>query len=194
MIYDTTKASADSESASGRFVLRIEPGLHAALRRNARDAGISLNELCARKLRVPLRGFGGPGENALAKAADLLGEALLGVVAFGSWARNELAQESDVDLLVIIDEKVDISRQLYRDWDEAPVFWNGHPVEPHFVNLPPQGASFSGTWADVALDGVILFEKELVVSQLLVEIRHEIVSGHIVRRRLHGQSYWVEAA
>jgi hypothetical protein len=191
---DTTKTSSDYGSASGRFVLRINPGLHAALRQNARDAGISLNELCARKLGMPLRGFVGPGENAVAKAAGLLGDALLGVVGFGSWARLELAQESDVDLLVIIDDEVGISRQLYRDWDEAPVFWNGHPVEPHFVNLPRPGATFSGTWAEVALDGVILFERELLVSRLLMEIRHKIVSGHIVRRRLHGQSYWVEAA
>jgi hypothetical protein len=185
---------SESGPASGRFVLRIDPRLHAELRKAARVEGISLNEHCARKLALPAaRGFE-PGAEATAKAVQLLGDALLGVVAFGSWARGELSERSDIDLLVIVDEKVKIGRGLYRAWDERPVLWNGHSVEPHFVHLPEAGAPLSGTWAEVAVEGIVLYDPDMLVSQTLVRVRQKIASGQIVRRRLHGQSYWVEAA
>lgn len=191
---DTTEEQRDSNPASGRFLLRIDPGLHAALREAAREAGASLNEYCARKLALPTGSMAGPASEAVTRAAALVGDALLGVVAFGSWARHELAQSSDVDLMVIVDREFEIDRELYRRWDEASLTWNDHPVEPHFLHLPQPGARTSGMWAEVAVDGVVLFERGLTVSRRLVELRHKVVSGGIVRRRSHGQSYWVEVA
>ncbi len=172
----------------------MEPGLHAALRQAAQEADVSLNEYCARKLALPAKSLAASGGDATARAAGLLGDALIGVVAFGSWARQELAQNSDVDLLIVVDDEVPIGRWLYHEWDESPISWNGHPLEPHFVHLPRPGVRTSGIWPEVALEGVVLFEQDLVVSRLLVGIRRQIASGQIVRRRVHGQPYWVEAA
>ena len=191
---DTIKRRGDSIPASGRFILRIDPGLHAALREAAREAGVSLNEYCARKLALPAGSVAGPASHAVARAATLVGDALLGVVAFGSWARQELAQSSDVDLMIVVDGAYEIDRAVYRRWDEAPLTWNDHPVEPHFVHLPQQGTRISGTWAEVAMDGVVLFERGLTVSRRLVELRRRIASGGLAHRRSHGQSYWVEVA
>lgn len=191
---DTTNNITTSEAASGRFVLRIDPGLHAALRQCAQEAGVSLNEFCSQKLTLPATGIAGPGAEATAKAAALVRDALVGVVVFGSWARNEMAQESDVDLLIVVDKRIQINRSLYRKWDEAPLHWDGHLIEPHFVHLPKPGAPTSGTWADVAVEGMVLYERDLIVSRMLVELRQRIVSGQIVRRRVHGQPYWTEAA
>lgn len=190
---DTTEKLDASTRPSGRFILRIDPGLHAALREAARTSGTSLNEYCARKLAAPMSGVVGPGGEAVARAAAIVGDALLGVVAFGSWARRELGQRSDVDLLVVVADEVEIGRWLYRKWDEAPLSWDGYRVEPHFVHLPRTGARMSGTWAEVATDGVVLFDRGLTVSKSLVEVRRLVASGRIVRRRVHGQSYWVEA-
>jgi hypothetical protein len=191
-VSDTTQDQGDANRASGRFVLRIDPGLHAALRAAARNVETSLNEYCARKLALPTGSVAGPASEAVTRAAALVGDALLGVVAFGSWARRELAQTSDVDLMIIVDQRFDIDREIYRRWDVAPLRWNDHPVEPHFVHLPRPGARISGTWAEVAVDGVVLFERGLTVSRRLVELRQKVVSGGVVRRRSHGQSYWVE--
>jgi len=182
------------EQPSGRFVLRLDPGLHAALRQAARAYGSSLNEYCARRLALPVAGLVGPAGVGVARAAALAGESLLGVVAFGSWARGEAGVRSDVDLLVVVERRVEIGRRLYQQWDEAPVSWNGHRVEPHFVHLPEHGARLSGLWAEVATDGLVLFDRGLVVSRLLVAYRHEIMTGRLVRRTVHGQTYWVEAA
>jgi hypothetical protein len=131
---------------------------------------------------------------AVSRAVGLVGESLVGVVAFGSWARQEMAEESDVDLLIIVDPRQEIDRGLYRSWDESPLFWNGHRLEPHFVHLPEAGSRLSGLWAEVSVDGVVLFDRDLSVSQRLVEFRREIASGRIHRRHSHGQPYWVGAA
>ena len=146
--------------ASGRFVLRLDPGLHASLRRAAREAGISLNDYCARKLTAPSANLGSfpDAGAAVDKAARIAGEHLVGVAVYGSWSRGTLLASSDVDLLIVVDSELALTRQLYRLWDDAPLDWNGHTVEPHFVHLPGSDETVGGLWAEVALDGIVLFE------------------------------------
>lgn len=131
---------------------------------------------------------------AVERAAAVAGASLLGVAVFGSWARGTLGDRSDVDLLIVLDGTVAVGRDLYRAWDRAPLSWDGHPVEPHFVQLPAPGAPLSSVWAEVAVDGTVLFERDFAVSRHLVGIRQAITAGRIVRRVIHGQPYWVEAA
>lgn len=172
----------------------MDPGLHAALREAAREAGVSLNAYCVRKLAAPAGDIAGPAADAVERAAALFGDSLVGLVIYGSWARDELAEGSDVDLLVIVDRRVAITRELYRRWDASPLRWDSLLVEPHFVHLPDRAARISSTWAEIALDGVVLFERGGDVSRLLVQLRRKIVAGELVQRRIHGQTYWVEAA
>lgn len=186
-----TIPSGALRKASGRFVVRLDPGLHSRLREEARDAGISLNDLCVRKLSPPGASLPGPAQAAVRRAADVAGNALLGVVAFGSWARGEMVDTSDVDVLLILDGTQEIHRDLYRSWDETPVSWDGRPVNPAFVHLPPPDAPMSGFWAEVAVDGIVIYERDLLVSNRLAEFRREIASGTIERRHSHGHPYWV---
>ncbi|MCY3700296.1 MAG: toxin-antitoxin system HicB family antitoxin [Gemmatimonadetes bacterium] len=190
MSYDTTGKS----DPSGRFVLRIDPGLHGALRTAARAASLSLNEYCARKLASPGAAPDPEASALIERAARLLGESLIGVVAFGSWVRGESGAASDFDVLLIAEERLPITRELYGRWDREPVLhWRGHEVEPHFVHLPPEGAVPSGTWAEAATDGRVLHERGWSVSERLADIRRMISAGRISRRLLHGQPYWVRA-
>ena len=153
-----------------------------------------MNEYCARKLAPPTSDLPASAVEAVVKAEAVVGDALVGVVAFGSWARGELAQSSDVDLLIIVEDDLEIVRWMYREWDEDPLLWASHRVEPHFVHLPRPDAAMSGLWAEVATDGVVLFERRLAVSSRLVWLRQQIVAGRMSRRQIHGQSYWVEVA
>ncbi|MFQ5670910.1 MAG: toxin-antitoxin system HicB family antitoxin [Acidobacteriota bacterium] len=180
---------------SGRFLLRIDPGLHALLRRTAHEEGLSLNDYCARKLAAPMGNFpiGGGLGSAVERAAALLAEDLTGVLAFGSWARGELVDGSDVDLLVVVEPRVRLSPRLYRSWDEEPVRWEGHPLEPQFAHLPDPGETVAGIWAEVAIDGILLFDRGQRISSRLVAIRRDILSGRILRRSSHGQPYWVRS-
>jgi predicted nucleotidyltransferase len=180
--------------ASGRFVLRLPPGLHEALRLAARNAGLSLNEYCVRRLASSPSSLAATAADAVTKALALGGGRVVGLAVFGSWARRELRPESDVDLLVVLPSEVEITRRLYQDWDSAPVRWGSNPVEPHFVHLPAPHEGISGLWAEVAMDGIVLFERDLELSRHLVAVRHRILEGGWVRRVAHGQPYWVEVA
>ena len=188
---DTTVESGESRSPSGRFVLRIDPGLHGSLREAARSAGTSLNEYCARKLASPGVWLDEDASAIVERAASILGEALVGIVAFGSWVRGQHDATSDFDVLLIAADDLAISRQLYRCWDDAPgLSWQGLDVEPHFVHLLPEGEVPSGLWGEIATDGVILFERGFEVSTRLAKVRRRIADGDIVRRFAQGQPYW----
>lgn len=179
-----------------RFLLRLPTGLHSALKAAAAEAGVSLNDYCVHKLAAPvgdlarLRG----GTDAVLRASALFGERLVGVVAFGSWARGRASEGSDLDLLVVVEDGVPLTRSLYRKWDEQPIVWDARRVEPHFVHLPRPGVVVAGVWPEVALDGIVLFERSLRVSLRLSEVRRDIVEGRIVRKIAHGQPYWALVA
>jgi hypothetical protein len=182
--------------ASGRFVLRMHPELHEALRKAADSLGMSLNDYCTRKLAAPV---GNPAvlngaTGSIARAAELFGADLLGIVVFGSWVRDELTDRSDVDLLVVLESRLPLTRSLYRTWDQAPVTWENRPVEPHFVHLPAPGERVGGIWAEAALEGVVLLETGLRLSSRLSLIRRDIVCGRIVRGLAHGHPYWKKEA
>jgi len=189
---DTNKAQ---RQPSGRFVLRIDPLVHAALRAAAEAAGMSLNEYCARKLVATSANLGtNAAATAIERAAEMFGASLVGVAVFGSWARDELSETSDVDLLVVLDETAPITRELYRRWDEAPLCWEGRPLEPQFVNIGGAARRPAGLWAEVAVDGIVLFERGFQLSKRLACLRRDIAAGRLVRRVVSGQPYWVEAA
>ncbi len=166
------------------------------LRRAAAESRLSLNDYCARKLAAPLGNLAAVADasRTVSRSAELFGDHLIGVAAFGSWVRREAVEGSDIDVLVVVDQDVAITRGLYRMWDEEPIRWEGRPTEPHFVQLPPPGTIAAGLWAEVALDALVLFERGLALSAHLARVRRDIVAGRIVRRTVHGQPYWMEAA
>ena len=71
--------------------------------------------------------------------------------------------------------------------------WQGRPVDPHFVH-PPDEKVASGLWGEVAVDGIVLFERNWRLSAHLARVRRAIAEGKLVRRLVHGQPYWTEAA
>lgn len=181
---------------SGRFLLRIEPRLHASLQASARAAGLSLNEYCRRSLASPgsSPGAGRPASDVVERAASLFAGALVGVLLYGSHARGEAETTSDVDVLIVVDRSVNITRGLYRRWDESPVSFEGRPVDPHFAHLPEATERASGLWAELALDGIVIFERGLELSRALVRIRREVAAHGLLRRVVHGQPYWTTRA
>ena len=181
-------------SKSGRFLLRVPPAVHAVLETSARDAGLSLNEYCVRRLAAggPGAVADGAGADVVARAAAIAGSALIAVLLHGSLARDEAAAASDADILVVVEPHVALRRSLYRAWDAHPVRWRDRRVDAHFVH-PPGGDALSGLWAEAALDGVVLFERGRQVSAHLARVRRAMADGRLVRRLVHGQPYWTTA-
>ena len=187
-----TIPKSSPRAASGRFVLRIDPALHASLRDAARAVDTSLNRYCAGKLASPAPILDHEATAIVHRARAILGESLLGVVAFGSWTRGDESPSSDLDILLVADDRVSVSRDLYRNWDAEPgLSWHGHPVSPHFAHLRPDFEPVSGFWAEVALDGLVVFDPEWVVSRHLVALRRRISEGEIEQRVAGGRAYWV---
>lgn len=186
---DTTKRQ---RPPSGRFIVRVYPELHASLRDAARAAGISLNRYCARKLSAPAPTLDGDAAAIVRRGRAILDDSLLGIVAFGSWTRGDESPSSDLDFLLVADDRVRISRDLYREWEaEPPLSWHGHRVSPHFAHMRPSCDPVSGFWAEVALDGLVVLDPEWFVSRYLVTLRRRISDGEIVRRVVGGRAYWV---
>jgi hypothetical protein len=181
---------------SGRFLLRVQKTVHARLQKAARVLGLSLNEYCARRLGVP--GAAVLIEKGAAAAVEWplaqFGDGLVGVLVYGSYVRGDATPASDVDLLVVVSPSVPLTRALYRAWDTDPPLWAERTLDPHFVHLPLDGPTASGAWCEAAIDGVVLFERDGVVTRHLAAVRGDIAAGRLVRRSAHGQPYWTKAA
>ena len=94
----------------------------------------------------------------------------------------------------MLDRRVPLTRALYRAWDAEPAAWDGRPIEVHLAHEPAADAAPSGLWAEVALDGLVLYERGHQLSAALTRIRREIAAGRSVRRVAQGQPYWTREA
>lgn len=150
-----------------------------------------MNEYCVSRLSArSVRAAEADAAAAVRWAADAFGDALIAVAVYGSWARGETTKDSDVDLLVVLDEALPVTRKLYRACDAVGLTWDGRPVQSQLLHLPPSGVVVGGLWAEVALEGIVLWERGVQLSRRLMGVRRDIVEGRVVRRTAHGQSYW----
>lgn len=185
------KATATSHH---RVLLRLPAALHGNLAAEAAEAGLSFNEYCVRRLAGggARRGFdAGP---TLAHARRIIGKHYLGAILHGSWARGDARDGSDIDVLVVVDRRVALSRALYATWDESAPSPHDRNVDVHFVHLPADTLRPGAVWCEAALDGVVLDDPSGGIARALYDVRRSIAEGRVVRRSLHGQFYWTSAA
>lgn len=179
-----------------RFVLRLPSWLHQDLTSRAAAHALSLNEYCVRKLGGPEPlGIAHPDALDLRARADAVtGHRLVGIIVHGSWARGEARTTSDVDVLVVVERQLRLTRALYRAWDLAPLRWEGRAVDAHFVHLPEDAPRAGGVWCEVAVGGTVVYEADGRIQRALGEIRRAVADGRLVRKLVHGQPYWTVAA
>lgn len=151
---------------------------------------MSMNEYCVQRISSPASdGDAGP---VIADAEAMFGRDLVGVIEYGSVARGEAAVDSDTDLLLVLDRRVPLTRDLYRQWDAQTRIAGQRAVDAHFTYLPVNRTT-GGIWAEAAIDGRVLFERDCLVSTALSSIRNDIADGRLCRRSVHGQTYWTAA-
>jgi len=179
---------------TGRFLLRIPTDLHDRLRRDAARRDLSLNALCTEILQGATRtgAAGGTSRGAdpswVQTARAVFGDELKGIVLFGSLARGEERQDSDVDLLIVLEDRVPITRSLYGRWDSAEP--GDSAVNPRLVHLPEHNSMPGSLWVEVAMDGVIVLDPVGEISRALSRIRRA-AAGTLEPRVAHDQRYWV---
>ena len=180
---------------SGKFVVRLPPRLHASLKRRARERGVSLNGLCLDALKSFLgTGIQESREGAsipLQQVRNLLGESLSGILLFGSTARGEGREGSDIDLMIVVGSELPLTRALYERWDRGIDGAAASRLSPHFVHLPGRETEAGSLWYEAAMDGIVLFDREGRIARFLRTIRRSMAEGKLRRKSAYGHPYWI---
>jgi hypothetical protein len=168
--------------------------------------GQSLNQVCTAKLQgngSPLAGIGTGSAAAdfsfpglLEAAVKRWGKQLIGVILFGSAARGDATENSDIDLMLVMDPEMKITRALYLQWEH---FCREHcrtresaRISPHFVSLAGSVHQAGGLWYETAIEGIVLWESGCRVSRFLASVRTAMGHGKIRRRMAQGSPYWIK--
>ena len=191
------------------LILRIPPSLHQRLKQDARSADMSINKYCRNLLsrktgdssaeKTPISMTLGVGRSRQAElcrdlsaqAIEILGDNIDGLVLFGSFARGRQTANSDIDLLVVLSSSMTLDRDVYSHWKLGK--FNGREVAPLFVQIPGEKERIGGLWFEVALDGIVLYDKDLHLSRFLSHVRNLIADGRVTRMATHGHPYWVHS-
>lgn len=180
------------------LLLRLPPSVHRRLIVAAREQELSLNSLC---LKLITSGLEARTAGSYEKLRQLLEHEwpnqVSGIILFGSAARGDLRHHSDIDLLIVLDGKLPITRELYRRWDQGIDQTMREllmrEVNPHFVHLPTGPAGAGGIWLENALEGQVIFDRDGDIERCLRNLRNYIVKGGAERLSIHGHPYWVTA-
>ncbi len=194
---DITKGRARQARHIHAVLLRLPATLHRALTRQARAGGRSFNEWCVQRLGEAIDPPEGDprGIDVGRRAQRLFGSAFVGMIAIGSVVRGDAAADSDLDLLIVLNPQTPISRALYRVWDaEGDLTINDRLVDAHFIALPAETAPATAVWAEAAIEGELWLDRDGGVTRQLARARRDIADGRLVRRTMHGHSYWKEVA
>jgi predicted nucleotidyltransferase len=190
------RVSPDRSAQSSRVLLRLPAELHQRLTREAAECGVSFNAYCVQRLgAAPVPVLDEPlSTEVLLRAHARFGDHLAGVLLLGSWARGEAATTSDIDVLVVVDREVVLTRELYREWDSEPLLVAERTVDVHFVHVPAAGTSPTALWCEAAVDGRIWYDRDGAIGRHLADARRAMAEGRVVRATVHGQPYWKGAA
>jgi len=187
------------------FLLRIPSDLYKALKKRGINQEQSMNQVCVSVLRDSLaedpnthysRKLLNAGnfadqlnlyiQNALIPAFS---SALTGVILFGSAARNELRENSDIDLLIVLKDEIPFDRDLYSKLKSERIA--GHLISPLLVQYPTEDGITRSVWLEAAIDGCILYDTDFVLARLLIKIRNEMAAGSVRRCFAYGVPYWI---
>jgi len=152
---------------------------------------VSLNAYCVSALEAGPVGTLSP---PLRECLEAFGDAVDGLVLFGSVARGSATDASDADLLIVLRPGAPITRDLYTRWDRlgaSRAEIEGHAVSPHFVARPGADTVAGGLWYEVARDGIVLWERGTAIRATLARLRRQILDGDVKEFRSGGQSYWM---
>ena len=179
-----------------RFLLRLPATLHRVLSERARADGVSLNEYCVRRLRAAEPPLGFPIDVAalVDRVREVVAdEQIVGLIVHGSMARGDASTSSDIDVLIVVDRDVALTRELYRRWDAGHTAPSERSLDAHFVHLPQSTERAGSVWCEAAIEGVVVTDPRGRVWRALLEVRRAISEGKLVRRQAHGQPYWTAA-
>ena len=182
---------------SGKLLLRLEPRIHGMLALRAAKEHSSINTVCARLIYDGLHGqkqspwWLEESKKLVSQIRRRFGNELIGIAVFGSQVAGTATEDSDLDILIVLDSKVPLQRSLYSWWDEK-IKWMGRAeATPQFVHLPDIPENAGGIWFEVAMASEILWEKGRRLNATIKALQKFIESDCVRRYWCSGQPYWV---
>lgn len=181
---------------SGKFILRTSESWHRKLSAAAAKNHLSFNRFCQLLME---KGFEAYHQNEgqkrlqfiLEKIKKTFDNRVLGVVLFGSVAKGEENDESDIDLLIVLNQQVKLERSLYRLWDDDVDDQKTPELSPHFVHAPREGVRPGSLWLEVAMKNQILWQKGKSIDRVLDEVTDWIARDDVQLKSYQGQPSWV---
>jgi hypothetical protein len=128
-------------------------------------------------------------EKMVVALREALGEKLIAIALYGSWARGDAGRGSDVDLLVI-------ARNLPDHWWDRRQFLHRIVSDissrTDFAAYSPEGfeGQFPALYLDFGLDAKMLYDPTGYLTQRLQRIREIIEEAGLYRERKGKDLYW----
>jgi predicted nucleotidyltransferase len=127
-----------------------------------------------------------------------LGENLISVVVYGSVARGEAREDSDIDLLIIARDlpkgrlkRQDLFIEFEKSLDIEEIEAKGYGIDFSPILLTPEEASrMRPLYLDMVEDAVILFDRDGFFSGVLEKLRKRLEELGAERVRLGKKWYW----
>jgi predicted nucleotidyltransferase len=173
-----------------RLLLRLPPDLYRRVKARAEQSDESINSVLVQAIEHGLLACKMELVQSLIirKARAQLGQDFVGLLIYGSRARGDFYDTSDADLLLVVSDKIQIKRELYRAWDQILP----DEVSLNIAHMPVADSNIGSLWLECALDARIIYDPSGVIRRRLEEIRGLILSGAYVRKTTHGQGYWIK--
>ncbi len=118
------------------------------------------------------------------------GERLVSIVLFGSHARGEAREDSDVDLLIIAEGLP--ARPILRNQTIRQFLPEGLRGRVSILAKTPGefSATLPGLYLDIALDGNILYDKDNFANQKLAALRQLTQKKGLERNKVGNDFVW----
>jgi len=126
--------------------------------------------------------------------AKAYGSQLLAVVLFGSVARGEANQYSDIDLLIILRERQFESRDDHQGCDQVQIALSSaidnSPELQFHLRSAAEAEQGGPIFLDISVDGIILFDPDGWASEFLQRYRDRLAAQGSERIPWGDNWYW----
>ncbi len=119
---------------------------------------------------------------------------LISLVLYGSYARREARSDSDIDVLLVVEDELSDRMKVHKMVDEVEEILEGlysalakknyHPVLSPYILTRSQARIFRPIYLDLVFDARILYDRDGFMTKVLNRVRKVLEKVGVERRRV----------